>query len=145
MATEQFAGPVDYLVFVFDEHADLGPGLSAMLDRVEQGIIEILDIELIGVDETGAPGRLELTDLGGVTGINLSTFDGAASSLLDADDLASIAAELQRGQVALAVVYEDRSLAVAAGAWAAAGGVELFSGGVDITELDQQIDEGNRP
>lgn len=143
MATEQFAGPVDYLVFAFDEHADLGPGLSAVLDRVAQGIVEILDIELIGRDETGAPVKRVLADLDGVTGIDLAAFDGVESAILDDDDLTGIAAELQTGQIAFAVVYEDRSLAAAAGAWSTAGGVELFSGGVDIAELDRTLNEGD--
>lgn len=143
MATEQFAGPVDYVVFVFDEHADLGPGLNALLDRVEQGVVELLDIELIGRDEESTFIKRSFSDLDGVTGIDISTFDGSESGLLDADDLASIAAELRTGQIALVVVYEDRSLAAAAGAWAAAGGVELFSGGIDIAELDRTLSEGN--
>lgn len=144
MATEQFAGPVDYLVFAFDEHADLGPGLTALLDRVDQGIVEILDIELIGRDEAGTAVKRSFSELDGVTGIDTSAFDGAESSILDADDLAGIASELQTGQIALVVVYEDRSLADAAGAWSAAGGVELFSGGVDIAELDRTLNEGNQ-
>lgn len=143
MATEQFAGPVNYLVFTFDEHADLGPGLTALLDRFDQGIVEILDIELIGRDEAGTAVKRSFNDLDGITSIDTSAFDGAESGILDSDDLASIASELQAGQIALAVVYEDRSLAAAAGAWAAAGGVELFSGGVDIAELDRTLNEGN--
>lgn len=143
MATEQFAGPVNYLVFTLDEHADLGPGLTALLDRFDQGIVEILDIELIGRDESCTAAKRSFNDLDGITSIDTSAFDGAESGILDSDDLASIASELQAGQIALAVVYEDRSLAAAAGAWAAAGGVELFSGGVDIEELDRTLNEGN--
>lgn len=143
MATEQFAGPVNYLVFTFDEHADLGPGLTALLDRVDQGIVDILDIELIGRDEAGTAIKRSFSELDGITSIDTSAFDGAGSGILDADDLADIAAELEAGQIALAVVYEDRSLAAAAGAWAVAGGIELFSGGVDIEELDRTLNEGN--
>lgn len=144
MATEQFTGPIDYLVFVFDEHADLGPGLAALLDRVEQGIVEILDIELIGRDEAGTPIKRPFSDLDGVTGIDVTIFNGAESGILDADDLTGISSELQIGQIALAVVYEDRSLAAAAGAWAEAGGIELFSGGVDVNDLEQALNEGNQ-
>lgn len=143
MATELFAGPVDYLVFAFDEHADLGPGLAAVLERVQQGIVEILDLEFVSRDEAGAPVKLALTDLDRVTGVDPAVFDGVESGILDADDLASIVAELRTGQIALAVVYEDRSFAVAADAWAAAGGIELFSGGVDVTELERSLAEGN--
>lgn len=136
MATPQFAGPVDYVVFVFDEHSDLGPGLSALLERIEQGIIEVLDIELLARETDGSPIRRVLTDLDGVTGIDVSIFDGAESGVLDADDLAQVVEELTTEQVALVIVYEDRSLATAANAWGSAGGVELFSGGVDLNDLE---------
>lgn len=144
MATEQFTGPVDYLVFAFDEHANLGAGLSAVLDRVRQGIIEILDIELISRNQDGAPVKRAFSDLDGVTGIDLTLFEGVESGILDADDLASIASDLVDGQIALAIVYEDRSLAVAADAVAAVGGVELFSGGVSIADLELALENGNQ-
>lgn len=142
MATEQFAGPIDIVVFSFDERADVGAGLAAVLQRVDQGIVEILDLELVGRDDAGAPVRRALADLRGVTGVDLAVFDGVDSAVLDEDDLAGIAAELTESQVALALVYEDRSLAAAAEAFAQVGAVELFSGGVDIAELDR-ITEGN--
>lgn len=142
MATELFAGPVDYLVFAFDENADVGPGLHAVLERVQQGIVEILDLELISRDEEGTPVKLSLADLQSTTRLDLSAFDGAESGILDAEDLAGIAAALHQGQVAVAIVYEDRSLAVAANAWGDVGGTELFSGGVDIADLEHALDEG---
>lgn len=143
MATEQFAGPIDYVVFAFDEHADLGAGLTALLDRVQHGILEILDVEVIARGEDGSPVKRGFADLDGVTGVDLSVFDGVQSDILEADDLAGIAAELQSGQIGLVVVYEDRSLATAAAAWSAVGGVELFSGGIDVEELDRALTEGN--
>lgn len=144
MATDQFSGPVDYLVFAFDEGADLGEGLRALLERVEQGIVELLDIELIGRDGGGAPVKRPFSDLAGTTGLDLSVFDGAESGILDSDDLEAIASELRDGQFALAVVYEDRSLAAAAEAWAGVGAVEMFSGGVDIADLERALQEGGR-
>ena len=145
MASETFAGPVDFIVFTFEETADLGAGLSAVLERVQQGIVEILDLEIIGRDESGAPSRRGLADLPGITGIDLAVFDGISSGILDDDDLSAIASELPEGHIALAVVYEDRSLAEAAGIWSAAGGVELFAGGIAIDDLADAIEEGNQP
>lgn len=144
MATDQFSGPVDYLVFAFDEGVDLGEGLRALLERVEQGIVEILDIELIDRDGGGAPVKRPFSDLSGTTGLDLSVFDGAESGILDSDDLEAIASELRDGQFALAVVYEDRSLAAAAEAWAGVGAAEMFSGGVDIADLERALQEGGR-
>ncbi|MBN9177210.1 MAG: hypothetical protein J0I43_07590 [Microbacterium sp.] len=131
MASEEFAGPIDYIVFALDEGADLSAGLAAILERVDQGIVEILDIELIARDVDGHPMRrhLESTD-----------FDGAESDILDDEDLAGIADALGEGQVALAIVYEDRSLASAAAAFRALGGMELFSGGIAVDDLERNLD-----
>lgn len=144
MATEKFAGPIDYLVFAFGGDADLGAGLSAVLERVSQGIIEILDIELITRDNNGAPVTLTFADVQDSTRLDLSVFDGVESGILDAEDHAGIASALDPGHIALAIVYEDRSLASAANAWAEAGGRELFSGGVDLTDLEHALEEGIR-
>lgn len=85
---------------------------------------------------------VRFADLDGVTGIDLAAYDGVESGILEADDLAGIAAELQSGQIALVIVYEDRSLAIAAEKWSAAGGIELFSGGVDLEDLEHALEEG---
>lgn len=143
MATEEFAGPVDYLVFAFSRDADLGAGLSDVLERVRQGTIEILDIEIITRDVEGTPLKLTFEDVQGATALDLSVFDGAESGILDDEDLAGIASALDRDQIAVALVYEDRCLAAAAESWAKVGGIELFSGGVDITDLEHALEERN--
>lgn len=141
MATEVFSGPVEYLVFAFDREADIGSGLQALVDRVDQGLIEILDLELVTRDSTGLPVRSQFSDLPGVTGFDVDLLIGAESGTLDADDLATIVEELEEGQFAVAVVYEDRSLAAAAEAWTQAGGFEVFSGGVAIADLEAALEE----
>lgn len=143
MATEEFAGPVDFLVFTFSRDADLGAGLSDVLERVRQGTIGILDIEIITRDVEGTPLKLAFEDLQGATTLNLSVFDGVESGILDDEDLADIASALDRDQIAVALVYEDRCLAAAADSWAKVGGGELFSGGVDITDLEHALEERN--
>lgn len=140
MADETFAGPVDCLVFGFPPSASVGEGLQAVLERVDEGAIEILDLECVAVDASGAPVARSLAELQGDTDLDLSIFDGADSNLLDRDDLAAIAESLDPGWFALAIVYEDRSLARASRAWAKAGGRELLSGGVDIEELSRALD-----
>lgn len=143
MATEQFAGPVDYIVFALPVGADPGPGLRALLQRVEQSIVEVLDLEIIARDDAGAPVKLTLADLQASTSLNLSVLDGAESGILDAEDLAEIASVLEDGQLAIALVYEDRSLAEAAAAWTRVGGTELFSGGIDLSDLEHALDQGD--
>lgn len=139
MATEDFSGPVDYAVFTFPRDADVGAALAALLDRVDAGIVEILDLEVVGRDDDGAPLRLPLTELHGIEA-PLARLDGVESSILERDDLEEIADALTEGWVALAVVYEDRSLATVASAVLASGGELLWSGGITIDDLEQALE-----
>lgn len=140
MADDTFAGPVNYLVFGFPQSTSVGEGLAAVLDRVDEGIIEILDLEVLTTDDSGAIATMALADLQSTTTVDLSVFDGALSNVLDEDDLATIADSLEPGSIAIALVYEDRSLARASAQWVQAGGTELLAGGVDIEDLAAVLD-----
>lgn len=140
MATDSFAGPVDYLVFSFPESAPVGAGLQAVLDRVRAGDIEILDLEVVALDSDGRPRVLALEDLADTGGVDLTSFVGVSSGILDQDDLSVIAADLHSGFFALVIVYEDRSLAMAAAAFAHAGGTEVLAGGIVISDLDTALE-----
>jgi len=139
MATDQYVGPVDFLVFAFPDGTSIAAGLSAVLDRVDAGGIEILDLACVTRNDDGRPLRIRLAEMDGVTPTQISQLEGIESDILDNDDLARIAAELDPQHFAVAIVYEDRSLASAAAAWTAANGTELFSGGVDIDDLATTI------
>ncbi|CAM5303846.1 hypothetical protein [Leifsonia shinshuensis] len=142
MADDAFAGPVDYLVFAFPAGAPVGAGLADVLRRVEEGTIEVLDLEIIRRDAAGEPvaGALDPVEDASADG----AFAGAYSGILDAEDVQRVAEALEPGGFALALVYEDRSLAPAAEAWLAAGGTELFAGGVDIIDLAETVETGAR-
>lgn len=141
MTSKVFSGPVDYLVFSFDEGADIGPGLQALLARVEEGLTEVLDIEFFRRDAAGRPSKMCFSELLGVTGFDLDLLDGADSGILDAEDRETIVSRFEDGQFALAIVYEDRSLSTAAAAWIQSGGSEVFSGGVAIADLERALEE----
>lgn len=137
MATANFCGPINLVVFAFGADADIAPGLALLLARAQRGDIELLDLEVIG-QAGGAATPLRLDGL--VTdGFDPHVFDGIESGILDADDLSMIAEELGPAQVAVVVVYEDRVLADVAAAWETAGGRELWSGGVDVAGLDESL------
>ena len=131
MASDAFTGPVDYLVFAFPSDAPPGAGLAALLDRVGEGAIDVLDLEVIRVGDDGTPTRAAL---------DLPEFAGAYSGILDQEDVERVADAVEPGGFALALVYEDRSLASVAEAWTAAGGNELFAGGVDIIDLAEAVE-----
>lgn len=136
MATDTFAGPVNCTVFGFPDTAQISPGLRVLLDRVDKGLIEILDLECFQVSEEKEANVVPMSSFLQLDEDIRETFDGALSNILDSEDLALIAQTVEAGWFALAIVYEDRSLAQAAEAWASVGGKELLSGGVDIEQLE---------
>lgn len=139
MATPTYSGPVDYAVFTAPRDALLGDALRLLLAQVDSGAIVLLDLEVIELDASGAPARIPLTSLGWSGDFDLSVFDGAESDVLDPDDLAQIAGELTAENRAIAVVYEDRSLSQVADEVARRGGALLWSGGIDLAELEQNV------
>lgn len=140
MPESSFSGPIDYLVFAFPPGAVVETGLTRLLEAVDRGHIEVLDLEVIrrGPDGTGVRQGLDELDLGGAVAPSL--FDGVESDILDAEDLATIAAGLEPDGFALALVYLEHSLDATAQAWAAAGGVPLLEGGIDPLELADSLD-----
>ncbi|MEA4944862.1 MAG: hypothetical protein VB080_10570 [Propionicimonas sp.] len=140
MTTDFYSGPVDFAVFVVPLGARLQDGFRALIEQVARGAIELLDLEIIGV-ANGEPVRLAFADLaadGEARSVDLAEFE---SDVLQPDDLAAIAGELPPEHVAIAVIYEDRSLAEVAAAWGRHGGLELWAGGVDITDLAASLAE----
>ena len=136
MAESSFSGPIDYLVFAFPPGAAVEAGLARLLEAVDRGQIEVLDLEVIRRGPDGAGIRQRLDALG----LDASAFDGVESGILDAEDLATIAAGLDPDGFALALVYLEHSLDATAQAWSTVGGVPLLEGGIDPLELSDAVD-----
>ncbi|QZY51511.1 hypothetical protein [Leucobacter tenebrionis] len=131
MADATYAGPVSFTVFTLPAPPDLA-GITAELTRLAADRrAEILDVELVGRAEDGSVQRFELSE----------GLAPAETGLLDEGDLETVARELPDGRLAFVVVYEDRLLAGLAAQVAAVGGTELWVGGVDPDDLDEQHQE----
>lgn len=136
MTASATAAPINFAVFVTPPNTDPTAGLAALLDLADRGDIDLLDLEIVSLDATGTAGHVDL-DAAGLAG--LEPFFGADSGLLDDEDIAQVAADLDEGETAVVVVYQDRSLIAVAEAFAA-GGARLDSvGGIDISELDAKL------
>ena len=85
-----------------------GEGFPILVDLVDQGIIRILDLVFVSVDENRAVTRLELSDLDGDGELDLSVFQGVSSGLLDDTDLADAAGVLDPGSSAGVLLFENR-------------------------------------
>lgn len=140
MATDTFWGPADFAAFVLSRSADATGALRQLLQLVDDGTLEVLDLEVVAKDADGLPRRLPISVLDHGEDFDFKVFEGATSDILDDEDLTEIAGELDEDQVALVVVYEDRSLASVAARVVEEGGRLLWSGNVPYEELEHQLE-----
>lgn len=135
----RFVGPVAYVAFVLPREANASATLAGLLEQVDSGSIELLDLEILAPNSDGQAERQPLGLLRHDDSFDLSSFEGAESGLLDEDDLLSLGTELGVDEIALVVVYADRSLATVAARVGEAGGRQLWAGGVDPATLDPSL------
>ena len=100
-------GPVDYLVVEFPGDRPTGEEFALLLEVVNRGAIRVLDLEFVAKDPDGAVHPVELRGLDLPADVDLATWEGAASALLDESDMAEIGAAIHPGRLAGVVVYEN--------------------------------------
>ena len=107
--TEDEFGPVDIVVIGFPADAPMtGESIPIFLDLVDSGIIRVLDALFVQKDADGTFSGFDLADLNEDTAGDLTVFAGATTGLLDSDDVAAAAAEIEPGTAAVMIVYENR-------------------------------------
>lgn len=138
MTDSTYAGPLSFAVFAVPSGGSIADALRELQALQRRGAIAVLDVELLTRGADGSAERGAFEDL---------SIAATETDLLDDEDLASVAAELADGERALVVLYEDRSLASVAGLLAAAGGREIWIGGIDPNDLDEEdgdaVEEGS--
>jgi hypothetical protein len=85
-----------------------GEAIPLFLDLVERGIIRVLDARFVRKDADGTYSGFDLADLDESSVGDLTVFAGASSGLLDDEDDAVAANEIEPGSGALLLVYENR-------------------------------------
>jgi hypothetical protein len=125
MADEPTAmGPISYLIVEFPGNKMTGEGLPILVDLVERGVIRILDLMFASRDVDGSIRALELRDIDHDGQLDLAVFEGAASGLLDASDLADAASVIEPGSAAAILIFENR--------WATSFTQALRRGGAEL-------------
>jgi Short C-terminal domain len=82
-------GPISHLIVEFPGGKLTGEGLAALVDLVDRGVLRVLDLRFIARDVDDTIRAIAVTDLDNDGVLDLAIFEGAASGLLDQDDLDS--------------------------------------------------------
>ena len=108
-ADELEMGPIDVVVIGYPAGSPMtGEAIPILLDLVDRGIVRVLDALFVRKDADGTFSGFDLADLDEDTAGDLTAFAGATTGLLDDDDVALAAAEIEPGSAALMIVYENR-------------------------------------
>ena len=134
-------GPIDFLAVEFPGAHFSSAGFEQLLSLADQGVIAILDLEFIGKDSAGNARKVDVADLPNPDGVDLSTWSGASSGLLDDADVDQIAAEIDPGSVACVVIYEDRWAVNLVNTWRREGARFIADGGLAADDVVAALDE----
>jgi hypothetical protein len=108
-ANETEAGPIDVVVIAYPAGSPMtGDAVPILLDLVDRGIVRVLDALFVRKEADGTFSGFDIADLDEDTAGDLTAFAGATSGLLDDDDVAAAAGEIEPGSAALMIVYENR-------------------------------------
>jgi Family of unknown function (DUF6325) len=108
-ANQQEPGPIDVVVIGYPPGAQMtGEAIPIFMDLVDRGIIRVLDARFVRKDADGTFSGFDLADLDADSAGDLTVFAGASTGLLDDDDVALAADQIEPGSAALMIVYENR-------------------------------------
>lgn len=134
------AGPIDYVVLEWPgDQPVTGEVMPLLLELSDRGIIRILDIAFVAKAEDGSVTAVDLAALAAASP-GLADFEGAASGLLDQEDLDEAAVALEPGTIAGVLVWENRWAAPVAAALRRSGGELVASGRIPIQAILASLD-----
>jgi hypothetical protein len=134
-------GPIDVVVIGYPAGAPMtGEGIPILLDLVDRGIIRVLDALFVRKEADGTFAGFDMAHVDQETAGDLTVFAGATSGLLDDDDVATAAAEIEPGSAALMIVYENRWAAHFIAAVRRNGGQPLGFQRVGVQQLIDALD-----
>lgn len=134
-------GPIDYLVVEFPAGSRMtGEGLPLLVDLVDRGIIRILDLTFVRKNRDGTIDGVELSELTGDGGADLTVFEGVSSGLIGQDDIDEASAILEPGSAAGILIYENVWAAPFAAALRRSGGRLVANGRIPIREVLASLD-----
>jgi len=136
--TEIELGPIDYIVIEWPaSRQPTGEALPHLVDLVDRGLIRILDLTFIHVEEDGTVSGIDINNVGG----ELSVFEGASTGLIDQDDIDQAGSVVERGSSAALLVFENTWAAPFATALRKTGAQLVSSGRIPVNAILARLDE----
>jgi hypothetical protein len=133
-------GPVDFLAIEFPGGRLTAAGFDQLLSLADQGVVDILDMEFIAKDADGMSKKIDVWEFAVPEDVDLSTWAGASSGLLDDSDVGEISAAMQPGSVAVVVIYENRWVLGLVDAWRRDGARLIAEGGLSAADILAALD-----
>lgn len=112
-------GPVEYLLLKFTQPQFEGKVAAALSDLVDKGIVHVIDLVVV---VKGQDGSVTVLEIDSPEIRELADVEGEAGGLLSDEDLASAADQLEPGDAAALLVWEQVWAAQFAQAMREAGG-----------------------
>jgi uncharacterized membrane protein len=128
-------GPIDYLAVEFPDGQLKGEGLRALLDLVDRGIIQILDLRVVKREPDGSYTAAAVADFDGDGALDLAVFSGIESGLLDDDDMREAAELIEPGSAVAVLLYENTWAGPFVSAMRRAGAEVISSGRIPATTV----------
>jgi hypothetical protein len=128
-------GPVDYLIIEFPTGTQnfTGEGAAELVRLHDTGIIRIMDLLILMKDDDGTVEAMELSDLPELG--ELERIEAQLAQTLAEEDVEHLAAAMDPGSVAAALIYENTWAAPFASAMRRAGGQLIANGRIPIQAI----------
>lgn len=133
-------GPIDYLAVEFPDGQLKGEGLRALLDLVDRGIIQVLDLRVVKREQDGSYTAAAVADFDGDGALDLAVFSGIESGLLDDDDMREAAELIEPGSAVAVLLYENTWAGPFVSAMRRAGAEVISSGRIPATSVLDALD-----
>jgi uncharacterized membrane protein len=138
-------GPVDLVVVKFPGNNFRGEVAPALLDLVRDGTIRVLDALFVYRDADGSVGSLEIGDLGPDMRPAFVEIHGrAGAGMLDTEDVADVAKDLEANSSALLLVFENTWAARLVGAMRRADGEVVDMARIPAAAVESALQQADQ-
>lgn len=142
MSDEVTTGPIDYLIVEWPAGSPpTGEAFPYLVELVEGGVIQILDLSFVQKDNDGNVLEIDIADFDLDGNPDLAVFVGARSGLLDDGDRAEAGEALANGASAAILVYENTWAAPFATALRHSGAQLVAHGRIPLNAIIATLDE----